>query len=173
MRPTPDFGLDDERAPLATELVALNRQVHDRTMRLVGPLPTPVDLTMQQFRVLGHVLRQPGISGNELGSVLGVSAPTASGLVERLVEKGLITRIDDAGDRRIRRLHPTEAGLDVMRQMDSMFERALGAVLQVLSVDALDLLCRSARTMLDALDRVGDLTDRGPAATAERSAAGR
>lgn len=155
VRPPHDFGLDDERAALATRLVELNMQVHDRTMRLVGPMPTPADLTMQQFRVLGNVVRQPGISGNELGSVLGVSAPTASGLVERMVEKGLIARVDDADDRRIRRLHPTEAGLDLIRQMDSMFERALGVVLQVLSVDDLQLLCRSAQTMLGALDRVG------------------
>lgn len=161
VRPPPDFGLDDERAALATQLVELNMQVHDRTMRLVGPMPTPADLTMQQFRVLGHVVRQPGISGNELGSVLGVSAPTASGLVERMAEKGLIARTDDADDRRIRRLHPTEAGLDVMRRMDSMFERALGVVLQVLSVDDLELLCRSARTMLGALDRVAEVADAG------------
>ncbi len=93
--------------------------------------------------------------------MLGVSAPTASGLVERMVEKGLIARTDDADDRRIRRLHPTEAGLDVMRRMDSMFERALGVVLQVLSVDDLELLCRSARTMLGALDRVAEVADAG------------
>jgi DNA-binding MarR family transcriptional regulator len=118
-------------------------------------LPPP-DLTMQQFRVLGQVVRRPGISGNELGGLLGVSAPTASGLVERLVEKGLIARIDDADDRRIRRLHPTEAGRDLMRQMDSMFERMLGVVLQVLSADELEVLCQSARTMLVALDRVAE-----------------
>ena len=154
MRSPTSFGLDPERAALAADLVELNIQVHDRAIGLVGPMPPPPDLTMQQFRVLGQVVRRPGISGNELGGLLGVSAPTASGLVERLVEKGLIARIDDADDRRIRRLHPTEPGRDIMRQMDSMFERMLGAVLQVLSVEELEVLCRSARTMLTALDRV-------------------
>lgn len=154
MRSSQSFGLDPERASLAADLIELNTQVHDRAIGLVGPMPPPPDLTMQQFRALGHVVRQPGVSGNELGGLLGVSAPTASGLVERLVEKGLIARIDDAEDRRIRRLHPSEAGRDVMRQMDSMFERILGAVVQVLSADELDVLCASARTMLVALDRV-------------------
>lgn len=154
MRPPQAFGLDDERATLAAELVELNMQVHDRAIGLVGPMPLPPDLTMQQFRVLGQVVRRPGSSGNELGALLGVSAPTASGLIDRLVDKGLIARSDDADDRRVRRLHPTEAGRDVMRQMDSMFERALGAVLGVLSVADLELLCTSARTMLTALERV-------------------
>jgi DNA-binding MarR family transcriptional regulator len=148
------MGLDEERAAKAQELFGLNSKVHDLAMSVVGPMPAPPDLTMQQLRVLDHVVKNPGISGHELGELLGVSAPTASGLVERLVEKGLIQRIDDADDRRVRRLHPTESGLDVMRQMDSMFGRALGVVLQELSADDLDLLCASARAMLAALDRV-------------------
>lgn len=156
MRSSLSFGLDPERATLAANLIELNMQVHDRAIGLVGPMPPPPDLTMQQFRVLGQVVRRPGISGNELGGQLGVSAPTASGLVERLVEKGLIARIDDVDDRRIRRLHPTEAGRDIMRQMDSMFERMLGVVLQVLSAEELEVLCQSARTMLVALDRVAE-----------------
>ena len=156
MRSSLSFGLDPERATLAATLIELNMQVHDRAIGLVGPMPPPPDLTMQQFRVLGQVVRRPGISGNELGGQLGVSAPTASGLVERLVEKGLIARIDDVDDRRIRRLHPTEAGRDIMRQMDSMFERMLGVVLQVLSAEELEVLCQSARTMLVALDRVAE-----------------
>ncbi len=155
----PSVGLDEERAALARELFDLNSRVHDRAMGLVGPMPAPPDLTMQQVRVLGHVAKRPGIAGHELGDLLGVSAPTASGLVERLVEKGLIARVDDPDDRRLRRLHPTEAGLDVIRQMDSMFGRALGVVLTRLSAADLELLCRGARAMLDALEKAHDEQD--------------
>jgi DNA-binding MarR family transcriptional regulator len=148
------MGLDDERAAKAQELFDLNSRVHDLAMGLVGPMPAPPDLTMQQLRVLDRVAKQPGMSGHELGDLLGVSAPTASGLVDRLADKGLISRTDDADDRRVRRLHATDAGQDVMRQMESMFGRALGVVLAVLTTEDLDLLCRSARAMLDALERV-------------------
>lgn len=148
------LGLDDERAALASELFELNSQVHDRAFGLVGPMPMPPDLTMQQLRVLGHVVKSPGITVNELGATLGVSAPTASGLVERLVEKDLVTRVDDAVDRRIRRLNATQSGLDLMRDMDSMFGRALGVVLAELSAADLELLCRGSRAMLTALTRV-------------------
>ncbi|MEZ5201313.1 MAG: MarR family transcriptional regulator [Micropruina glycogenica] len=111
-------------------------------------------MTIQQLRVLDHVMKQPGLSGQELGALLGVSAPTASGLVERMVEKGLISRSDDVDDRRVRRLHPTEAGLDTMRRLDSMFERALAVVLQELSTADLELLCQGAQAMLSAIERV-------------------
>ncbi len=155
MRSLPSLGLDAERAALAQELFSLNLRVHDRAISLIDPMPTP-ELTMQQVRVLGLVVRTPGITGHELGTALGVSAPTASGLVERLVDKRLIERSDDQADRRVRRLHPTELGLDVIRDMDSMYGRALGAVLELLSADDLRLLCTSTRAMLGALERLSE-----------------
>lgn len=160
MHQVPSVELDEERAAQVRELFELQSQVHDRALALVGPMPLPPDLTMQQVRVLGHVAKEPGLSGHELGELLGVSAPTASGLVDRLVDKGLITRCDDRDDRRIRRLHPTAEGLEVIRQMDSMFDRTLGAVIQLLSSDDLDLIRRGTLAMLDALERAAELSER-------------
>ena len=153
MQSLPYVELDEERAAVARDLFELNSQVHDRALGLVGPMPMPPDLTMQQVRVLGHVTKDPGIAGHELGERLGVSAPTASGLIDRLVEKGQITRVDDPSDRRVRRLHPTELGLDVIREMDSMFGRALGVLIQHMSLDDLEVLRRGSLAMLDALER--------------------
>ena len=154
MHSLPYLELDDERAAVVQELFELNSRVHDRAVGLVGPMPLPPDLTMQQVRVLGHVAKDPGITGHELGDRLGVSAPTASGLIERLVEKGLIIRVDDPDDRRVRRLHPTELGLDVIRQMDSMFGRALGVVHRsACRWRTSSSLLRGSQAMLDALDR--------------------
>jgi DNA-binding MarR family transcriptional regulator len=150
----PYLELDGERAAVVQELFETNSRVHDRAVGLAGPMPLPPDLTMQQVRVLSHIAKDPGITGHELGDRLGVSAPTASGLIDRLVEKGLVTRVDDAEDRRVRRLHATELGLDVIRQMDSMFGRALGVVITRLSLEELQLLLRGAQAMLDALERV-------------------
>lgn len=146
-------GLDPERSALLAELFELNSQVHDRAMGLVGPMPMPPDLTMQQVRVLGQIVKKPGIAGHELGELMQISAPTASGLIDRLVEKGLITRFDDPDDRRVRRLRPTADGIDVIRQMDSMFGRALGVTITLLTVDDLKVLREGSLLMLRAMDR--------------------
>lgn len=108
---------------------------------------------MQQFRVLGFVVKDPGMTGHELGESLGVSAPTASGLVDRLVEKGLLERVDDATDRRIRRLHITEEGMALTRQLDSLLQRAMVEVIKNMTVEDLEIMRASARAMLSAMER--------------------
>lgn len=150
-------GLDPERSALLAELFELNSQVHDRAMGLVGPMPMPPDLTMQQVRVLGQIVKKPGIAGHELGELMQISAPTASGLIDRLVEKGLVTRFDDPDDRRVRRLRPTADGIDVIRQMDSMFGRALGVTIKLLTPDDLKVLREGSLLMLRAMDRAAAL----------------
>jgi len=146
-------GLDPERAAILAEIFELNSQVHDRAMGLVGPMPMPPDLTMQQVRVLGQIVKKPGISGHELGELMQISAPTASGLIDRLVEKGLVTRFDDPDDRRVRRLRPTSDGIEVIRQMDSMFGRAMGVTIGLLSLEELDIIRQGTVVMLRALER--------------------
>lgn len=154
-------GLDVDRDRLAQELCSLNALLQDRAMALVGPMPLPPDLTMQQLRALGQVVKNPGVAGHELGDLLGVSAPTASGLIERMVEKQLVSREEDPEDRRIRRIRPTDGGLEVMRQLHSVMGRVLSVVVSRLSLDDLELLCRGSRAMLAALEEAGQETGGG------------
>lgn len=147
------LGLDDTRAEMLREIFELHTRVHDQALAIVGPVPASTDLTMQQLRVLGFVVKDPGLTGHELGQRLGVSAPTASGLVDRLVEKGLLERVDDSTDRRIRRLHITAAGMALTRQVDSLLERAMMEVIKNMTVADLVLMRDSAEAMLGAMRR--------------------
>lgn len=152
------LGLDPSRASLLREIFALHSQVHDQALAIAGPIPMPTELTMQQLRVLGFVVKEPGMTGHELGESLGVSAPTASGLVDRLVEKGLLKRVDDSADRRIRRLHITEEGMALTRQVDSLLQRAMVEVIKNMTVEDLEIMRASAQAMLSAMART--LADR-------------
>lgn len=145
--------LDPERAELVKQIFALNGRVHDEALSIAGPLPYPSELTMQQVRVLGFVAKEPGLTGHDLGVRLGVSAPTASGLVERLVEKGLVSRVDDPEDRRVRRLHLTTDGQDLIRRMDSLMERAMLKVIQMMTLEDLEQLRQGSQAMLAAMMR--------------------
>ena len=57
------------------------------------------DMTVPQFRILLKISKEPH-SNRELADWMGVSAPTMSKLVDRLVERKLIERSETSSDRR-------------------------------------------------------------------------
>jgi MarR family transcriptional regulator for hemolysin len=71
----------------------------------------PKGLTVAQFGVLNHLLRldtQETIG--ELASAMEVSQPTMSSTVRKLEDKACVILVTSEQDRRIRRVHVTEAG---------------------------------------------------------------
>ncbi len=58
------------------------------------------DLSLAQFNLLMAVQTQGAITGGELAAQLGVSPPSVSVMVERLVERGLLVRERSTEDRR-------------------------------------------------------------------------
>jgi len=67
-------------------------------------------LTLPQLRILFNVAKTPGITANELAGILGVTVSTTSGLVAKVVERGLIAKRVDEDDRRQMPLELTETG---------------------------------------------------------------
>jgi DNA-binding MarR family transcriptional regulator len=67
-------------------------------------------VTLPQLRVLHQVRRTPGITTGELSRILGVSVSTASGLVIKLVDRGLVERRTAPEDRRQEPLFLTTEG---------------------------------------------------------------
>jgi DNA-binding MarR family transcriptional regulator len=70
----------------------------------------PGDLTVPQLRALLHVRRRPGEGLSPLADHLGMSAPAASALVDRLVRAGLVDRAADPAERRRIQLRLTAEG---------------------------------------------------------------
>jgi DNA-binding MarR family transcriptional regulator len=67
-------------------------------------------ITLPQLRVLFTVRRTPGILTTDLAHQLGTTVPTASGIVSKLVTRGLIDRTKADLDRRQAPLQLTSAG---------------------------------------------------------------
>jgi DNA-binding MarR family transcriptional regulator len=67
-------------------------------------------VTLPQLRVLFTVRRTPGILTTDLAHQLGTTVPTASGIVSKLVTRGLIDRTKAVSDRRQAPLQLTRSG---------------------------------------------------------------
>jgi DNA-binding MarR family transcriptional regulator len=67
-------------------------------------------LSLSQLRVLYFLDRKPQSSLSEVADYLDVTRPTMSAMIERLVLRGLVHRIDDPSERRRVLLTLTESG---------------------------------------------------------------
>ncbi len=71
------------------------------------------DISVEQFHILRHI-RKGVTSVSELAEVKGISRPAISQAVDLLVERGLISRQQDPGDRRFVNLALTLAGDELL-----------------------------------------------------------
>ena len=79
------------------------RAIREEMRRRGAPL-----LSIPQLRTLAYLHRHPGSCLFQVADHLGVTRPTASAIVERLVQRDLVTRTEDPRERRrvILRLTP-------------------------------------------------------------------
>nr|WP_237728208.1 MarR family transcriptional regulator [Cellulomonas sp. APG4] len=129
-------------------------------------------LTAQQLRVLALLHLRGPHTPSELASVLGVSGPTVSGLVDRLEAAGMVMRRSDPDDGRVRRVVATDAAVDALRDLVATRPPAEAEVLDALDDADLEHLALGAAALLrvmraragsGAADRHADGSDQGSA----------
>lgn len=77
-----------------------------------------LNLTMQQTKALVVLsLHDNAMPGQALARHLGVSLATLTGIVDRLVSQGLVTRREDAEDRRVRLVELTAEGRSLVERV--------------------------------------------------------
>jgi DNA-binding MarR family transcriptional regulator len=100
-----------------------------------------VAVTMSQAKVLYLIAASEGMRMSELAVRLGVSISTTSGLVDRLVDHGLLARHDDPADRRqvVVTITPTgKADLERFRELNAAQMRRLLARLGDSELDVVE-----------------------------------
>lgn len=76
------------------------------------------DLRPVDFSVLSLVMHNPGITSRQLCATLNILAPNLVQMVNTLEKRGLIVRQPHPLDGRAMGLHPTPAGLTLMRSAE-------------------------------------------------------
>lgn len=115
---------------------------------LIEPMLS-IRLTMQQVKVLAIVMTAAGgDTVQSLAKTVGVSLATMSGIVDRLEAQGMIERMPDPSDNRVRRVVPTESGRHTMSQLLSARPQLSRPPLQRLALEDLRALTRGISALL-------------------------
>jgi DNA-binding MarR family transcriptional regulator len=88
---------------------------------------SPVD-----FSVMSVIVHNPGVTSRQLCAALNIVPPNLVGLIQVLEARGLIERQPHPHDGRAVGLHPTEQGIDLMKEAEataSELEKKVGGKL--------------------------------------------
>jgi DNA-binding MarR family transcriptional regulator len=131
LRESPPSNADGCTAGKAlSALVQLLASVEAFEFRRWGDL----GLTISQLRVL-KLLRERPASCGQVAEHLGITASTASALIERIVRRGLVERGIRAGDRRVTDLRLSARGRQLLDEIDPSKRGAITASIDDLAPD--------------------------------------
>jgi DNA-binding MarR family transcriptional regulator len=147
-----------DRGRIVAELIDTYEQLMHRLAGAHAPVFAEVDLTMAQAKALYIVvaLERPRMS--DVAARLGVALPTASGVVDRLVDLDLVTRHADAADRRHVIIAATARATEVLERFRELGVAQLRDLLALVTDDELEVV-RRAIGILDRAARASDPHD--------------
>jgi DNA-binding MarR family transcriptional regulator len=117
------------------------------------------NLTMRQLKVIMLLSAQGSASGQELAAGLGVGLGTVTGIVDRLIAQGFVSRREDPHDRRVRRVELTAAGAALVADINNAGVDQLRRIMEHLDTQTLrnlDQATRAIRAVADKLDSERD-----------------
>ena len=145
----------DRTAPLpptARSLPIALLRARETVMEPIRAMLADADVTEQQWRVLRVLDEEGALSLSEVAAAACIQMPSLTRIVQTLVDKGMVLRVRDTGDRRRQTVSLTAAGAAVIhdnaetsRQITADIATKLGphryqALLELLeALNALDL----------------------------------
>jgi DNA-binding MarR family transcriptional regulator len=124
-------------------------------------------ISMAQLHILFSIQRAGEMTMSRLAELLDVSLSNATGLVDRLVERGFVERVRVPTDRRIVLVRVTASGEAMLREVDALSDDMLRSVLGRLSAQQLRGVAHAMSSLREGLDAiVGSPADHHPTSMA-------
>lgn len=128
--------------------------------RLIGALKKILPQADKSFRadpftclrvhVLEYISTNKNTGMNELAQFLGITPPSATSIVSKLVRAELIERVSDKDDRRKVLLKVTPKGKKMLEKGMCLIEKHMGSIFSVLNDNELDQLIRLIQKLVEA-----------------------
>jgi DNA-binding MarR family transcriptional regulator len=117
----------------------MNRVIRERTLDSWVKL----NLTIPQLKSLFYISRHGRVNLSGLASGIRVTPANVTGIVDRLVEQGLLTRTPDPNDRRVSWLSVTDKGKTLINDLREGRAQEMRRILDKLTEEELSTVARS------------------------------
>jgi len=145
MKNSPEKTSDDKSI---SEVTNTFRDLIHTLLRASSPAWADLRLTLPQLRTVFIIAHNRTSSVVQVAQQLGIGEPTASHLIDKLVQAGLVQRTEDPKDRRRVQVQLTPAGNALIERLLG-WEDVLGELLHQLSKEELNLIRRGLSILLD------------------------
>jgi DNA-binding MarR family transcriptional regulator len=143
-----------DRSTLVEEVLREFERLNARMADFSGPTFLGLDITMAQAKILFIIRATGSIQMSDLVARLGVTVPTVTGIVDRLVERELVVRRGTPDDRRRVQVEITPAGVELIDGMRDFSAGQLLALVGVMDEAELGTFLDFLRVLQGAVARV-------------------
>lgn len=126
------------------------RRLHQIAVAIFLQETEAAGITPVQYAVLQAAANQPGIDQRTLARSVGLDTSTIASVIDRLEARGLVQRESSPNDRRVRLLHPTDAGQMLLSNVVPAMQRAQERILEPLPKAERKEFMRMVRTLVTA-----------------------
>jgi DNA-binding MarR family transcriptional regulator len=122
-------------------------------------------ISSTQLHVLFLLVTDGALPMGRLAEQLDVSLPNVTGIIDRMVERGVAERLRDDEDRRLVMVSATPAGRAAVEEIDLVRRRQLGLLLEALSSEDRDRALHVFRALRRAAEKLEHRSDDQPTTT--------
>ena len=134
--------METDKAQLIAEICRLQQQ-NTHVMGQYAPgVWMELDLTIAQLKSLFFIEFGGSSNLSQLATALGVTPPSVTGIVERLVEQGLVSRNENPENRRMLLLQVTTKGKALLAKLRESGLGRMSGILNQLSTEELTALAQ-------------------------------
>jgi DNA-binding MarR family transcriptional regulator len=112
-----------------TEIISTFREAFAELRCLGSERMHRADLSMTHFHLLSMLERHGSVTMSRIAELLGVSVSNATGLIDRIEERGFVERVRVPSDRRVVHVQLTNRGRQQLHEVELFKEDMINAVL--------------------------------------------
>lgn len=131
-----------------SEIINFDREVQRVIRRHSFDAWMGLNLTVPQLKSLFFVSNQHGSNSAKIAVALGVTPTNVTGIVDRLVEKGLIMRQQASEDRRILKLKTTDKGEAILSNLRERRVSTMRGILARMDAEKLSSLAEGLSALV-------------------------